>query len=91
MDSLVCQKALNRALRQIKRFLDAGKDGFPHITRNGGWQRVPDGTWTGGFGVGLLWLACYLSGESMVFRWRRGGRAIRALSKPHSRCRISVW
>ena len=60
----VCQEALNRALRQVERALGAGKDGFPHITRNARWQRTPDSAWTGGFWVGLLWLAHYLTGET---------------------------
>ena len=64
MDSRLCKEALNRALHQIERSLDTDVDGFPHITRNGCWQRTPEGSWTGGFGVGLLWLAHRLTGET---------------------------
>jgi unsaturated chondroitin disaccharide hydrolase len=38
-------------------------NGFPHITNNGKWQTTPDGYWTGGFWIGLLWLCCQLSQE----------------------------
>ena len=40
-----------------------GLTSFPHITDNGKWQTTPDGYWTGGFWVGLLWHAYKISGD----------------------------
>ena len=64
MAKRLMKEAFNRALRQIERCLDTGEDGFPHIIRNGCWHRTPDGGWTGGFWVGLLWLTHHLTGET---------------------------
>jgi unsaturated chondroitin disaccharide hydrolase len=36
---------------------------FPHITEHGHWRTTPDGVWTGGFWVGLLWLTHRLEGR----------------------------
>lgn len=44
-------------------------NGFPHITNNGKWQTTPDGYWTGGFLVGLLWLSYKLSQDERYSDW----------------------
>jgi unsaturated chondroitin disaccharide hydrolase len=73
------QEALNWALHLIKCSLDV-EEGFPHITRNARWQRTPDGGWTGGFWVGLLWLAYRLTGET---RFASAARARVHRLEPH--------
>jgi len=42
---------------------------FPHITKEGKWQTTPDGYWTGGFWVGLLWLCYKLSRDGRFADW----------------------
>jgi len=56
-------------LRRIRQTADKPLGGFPHYadTETGIWTVTPDGDWTGGFWVGLLWLA-YLATRQEQFR-----------------------
>jgi unsaturated chondroitin disaccharide hydrolase len=69
------QRGIEKCLRDAKRL-----DGFPHTTRDGRWLTNQDGHWTGGFFVGMLWLACLEigspRGEELALNWtqRLGGR-----------------
>jgi unsaturated chondroitin disaccharide hydrolase len=36
---------------------------FPHITKRGVWETTKDGYWSGGFLVGMLWLAYKIRGD----------------------------
>lgn len=62
------QKILNRIDENEKKL-----KGFPHFTKNGGWVTTEDGCWTGGFWIGLLWLAHELSGNKryleLAYKW----------------------
>lgn len=40
--------------------------GYPHITEQGHWVLTPDGAWTGGFWIGLLWAAFAASGDAAL-------------------------
>lgn len=48
--------AIDAALEKVSGQMRLGRD-FPHITEQGNWCYTEDGVWTGGFWVGLLWLA----------------------------------
>ncbi len=50
-------------LEHLERVLPA----FPHTTRAGRWRTGEHGRWTGGFWIGLLWLA-YLHTSAPAFR-----------------------
>jgi len=64
------------ARRRILGRIDAtaaevGARGFPHAAdgQTGRWEVKPDGSWTGGFWVGLCWLAHRLTGEDRYRAW----------------------
>jgi len=46
---------------------------FPHFTDGGRWKTSPDGSWTGGFWIGLLWLAYLITKDekfkNFAYRW----------------------
>lgn len=55
--------------RMQQRIVDTAKkelNGFPQVSdpQTGSWANVADGDWTGGFWVGLLWLAHYRNHEA---------------------------
>ena len=66
-------RAIARILQRIDTTLAQPGAGFPHYAdpADGIWQRSPAGDWTGGFWVGMLWLAALRSGEE---RYRDGAR-----------------
>jgi unsaturated chondroitin disaccharide hydrolase len=47
------------------------KDGFPHWAdpETGRWTTTPDGDWTGGQWIGMLWLAAAATGEARYREW----------------------
>jgi unsaturated chondroitin disaccharide hydrolase len=47
--------ALQRALDKVAQNREIV--GYPHITKQGHWITTADGDWTGGFWIGLLWIA----------------------------------
>lgn len=61
MDSKDVDDAIKRICQRIDSTLVQECEGFPHYgtPSDGSWIRTPGGDWTGGFWVGLLWLAAY--------------------------------
>ena len=59
-------RAIERILRRLEVTATAVRPAFPIAaeTDTGIWQTAADGRWTGGFWVGLLWLAYYYSGRT---------------------------
>ena len=47
--------ALQRALDKVEQ--NHTLAAYPHITKQGQWVTTADGAWTGGFWIGLLWIA----------------------------------
>lgn len=47
--------ALQRALDKVAQ--NRSLTAYPHITKQGRWVTTADGAWTGGFWIGLLWIA----------------------------------
>jgi unsaturated chondroitin disaccharide hydrolase len=46
-------------------------DGFPHWAdpETGQWTTTPDGDWTGGYWIGMLWLAATATGDARYRSW----------------------
>lgn len=65
MDSRLIDDALDRILQRIDATISQDEAGFPHYGNpaDGTWTRTPAGDWTGGFWVGMLWLAALRTGE----------------------------
>ncbi|MCO4865519.1 glycosyl hydrolase [Cupriavidus sp. WGlv3] len=65
MDSRLIDDALDRILQRIDATIAQDEAGFPHYGNpaDGTWTRSPAGDWTGGFWVGMLWLAALRTGE----------------------------
>jgi unsaturated chondroitin disaccharide hydrolase len=64
--------ARRRILRRIdETAAQVGAAGFPHAAdgHTGRWEIKPTGSWTGGFWVGLCWLAHRLTGEPRYRAW----------------------
>lgn len=75
----------DRMLTRIQDTAERVTSGFPHWANNetGHWTTTPDGDWTGGFWIGMLWLAATATGDSRY----------RALAEPWAerlRARIDV-
>lgn len=66
MDRTVLDDAIGRMLARIDSTLRQPGEGFPHFASpgDGVWVRTPNGDWTGGFWVGLLWLAAFATAEA---------------------------
>jgi unsaturated chondroitin disaccharide hydrolase len=58
--------AIERVLARIQETAAQVKDGFPHWAdpETGRWTTTPDGDWTGGYWIGMLWLAATATGEA---------------------------
>jgi unsaturated chondroitin disaccharide hydrolase len=54
--------ALQRALDKVAQ--NRMLVGYPHVTKRGQWVTTMDGAWTGGFWIGLLWIAYEERGDS---------------------------
>lgn len=69
-DDLV-QDAQARLLSRIERTAASFGPAFPHAAdgETGQWEAKPEGAWTDGFWVGLLWLAYRLTGEARYRTW----------------------
>lgn len=69
-DELVAE-AQRRILARIDQTAAEVGQGFPHAAdgRTGRWEVKPEGSWTGGFWVGLCWLAHALTGEPRYRAW----------------------
>jgi unsaturated chondroitin disaccharide hydrolase len=73
---MLAAEAVDSARRRILGRIDdtaarVGAAGFPHAAdgRTGRWEVKPEGSWTGGFWVGLCWLAHRLTGEPRYRAW----------------------
>jgi unsaturated chondroitin disaccharide hydrolase len=64
-------EAIDRMLARIQDTAARVKDGFPHWAdpETGAWQTTPDGDWTGGYWVGMLWLAAATTGDARYRSW----------------------
>ena len=58
--------ALDRMIERVGGTLDACGSEFPYAAdpSTGAWTTTPDGDWSGGYWVALLWLAHALTGEA---------------------------
>ena len=56
---------------KVVRAAERVGNGFPHLTEGGRWRTTPDGGWTGGFWVGILWLTHLMTGEERFARLAR--------------------
>jgi unsaturated chondroitin disaccharide hydrolase len=63
--------AIDRMLTRIRDTAAQVKDGFPHWAdpETGRWTTTPDGDWTGGHWIGMLWLAAAATGEVRYRAW----------------------
>ncbi len=61
----------SRLLARIDRTAAEVGTGFPHAAdgQTGRWEIKPEGSWTGGFWVGLCWLAYTLTNDQRYRRW----------------------
>jgi unsaturated chondroitin disaccharide hydrolase len=67
--------AVDRVLTRIQATQAQVKDGFPHWADpvTGRWTSTPDGDWTGGYWLGMLWLAGTATGEARYRDWAAAG------------------
>jgi unsaturated chondroitin disaccharide hydrolase len=58
--------AIDRMLRRIDDTATRVGDRFPHWADpdTGAWTTTPDGDWTGGYWIGMLWLAATATGQA---------------------------
>ena len=58
--------AIDRMLRRIDDTAARVGDRFPHWAdpETGAWTTTPDGDWTGGYWIGMLWLAATATGQA---------------------------
>jgi len=77
--------ALARMQQRVTDTAEKELDGFPQVSdpETGEWATVANGDWTGGFWVGLLWLAHYRSREDRL-RLRAEHWAERLRVRAHS-------
>ena len=59
-------QAIDRMLERIQDTAARVTDGFPHWadSETGDWVTTPDGDWTGGYWIGMLWLAVTATGDA---------------------------
>ena len=59
-------QAIERMLARIQDTVGRVKEGFPHWAdpETGRWTTTPDGDWTGGYWIGMLWLAAAAAGDA---------------------------
>jgi unsaturated chondroitin disaccharide hydrolase len=65
------QPAIDRVLTRVQATAQQVKDGFPHWAdpRTGRWTTTANGDWTGGYWIGMLWLAGAATGEARYREW----------------------
>ena len=63
--------AIDRMLARVQDTAARVTDGFPHWADpdTGRWTTTPDGDWTGGYWIGMLWLAAAATGEARYRQW----------------------
>ena len=64
-------EAIDRVLVRIQDTAAQVKEGFPHWAdpETGRWTTTPDGDWTGGYWIGMLWLAAAATGDARYREW----------------------
>jgi unsaturated chondroitin disaccharide hydrolase len=64
-------EAIDRMLARIQDTQARVKEGFPHWAdpESGQWTTTPDGDWTGGCWIGMLWLAATATGDARYTTW----------------------
>jgi len=65
-------EAIDRMLTRVRDTAGRVKEeGFPHWAHleTGEWVTTADGDWTGGYWIGMLWLAVRATGESQYQSW----------------------
>jgi len=64
-------EAIDRMLLRIQDTAARVTDGFPHWAdpETGQWRTTPDGDWTGGYWIGMLWLAAAATGDARYRSW----------------------
>ena len=64
-------QAIDRMLARIQDTAAQVTDGFPHWAdpETGHWTTTPDGDWTGGYWIGMLWLAAAATGDARYRSW----------------------
>jgi unsaturated chondroitin disaccharide hydrolase len=62
---------VDRMLLRIQDTATRVKEGFPHWADpdTGEWTTTPDGDWTGGYWIGMLWLAAATTGDARYRSW----------------------
>src|SRR2546429_382381 len=68
-------QAIDRMLARVQDTMARVKEGFPHWAdpETGQWTATPDGDWTGGYWIGMLWLAATATGDA---RYRAGAEPL---------------
>src|SRR5688572_3279480 len=63
--------AIERMLTRVQDTASRVTTGFPHWADpdTGEWTTTPDGDWTGGFWIGMLWLAATATGDRRYRAW----------------------
>jgi unsaturated chondroitin disaccharide hydrolase len=71
LSTRVWDSAIDRMLARVQGTAAQVKDGFPHWADpdTGRWTTTPDGDWTGGYWIGMLWLAAAATGEDRYRAW----------------------
>jgi unsaturated chondroitin disaccharide hydrolase len=64
-------EAIGRVLLRIQDTAAQVTDGFPHWAdpETGQWTTTVDGDWTGGYWIGMLWLAAVATGDARYRSW----------------------
>ena len=75
-------QAIDRMLTRVQETVAQAKDAWPHWAdpETGRWTTTPDGDWTGGYWIGMLWLASATTKDSRYRAWARP-RAARLRAK----------
>jgi unsaturated chondroitin disaccharide hydrolase len=64
---------ISSAIHKIERTAKEIKEGFPHLTERGHWKTTHSGSWTGGFWIGVLWQAYFVTKDEkfqkFAYKW----------------------
>src|SRR5262245_62134052 len=65
MTGAAWDSAIDRMLGRVQETVKQLGDGWPHWAdpETGRWTTTPDGDWTGGYWIGMLWLAAATTGD----------------------------
>jgi unsaturated chondroitin disaccharide hydrolase len=67
----IWSEAIDRMLVRMRDTAARVKDRFPHWAdpETGEWRTTPDGDWTGGYWIGMHWLAATATGDARYRAW----------------------